>query len=412
MPDPHPSARLAKLIEANVIAVHAYQIALARKLGKGDPNCYGSKLSDTDLESIVSHQGNLLASDTTVMTAWAKGQKSTFDPSQDLDPILSSSLTIPENAPVNTFTTYLRKQSNVPSAHVRAIANLYQTILEVERDGDRLQEEYDFFIALNLPVTLRQLDLPGNDALFLEAGTSLSAQTCVSPFDTDAAAWQIAGRKIWNWGDKKLHMRDEQVLAREISQEADLKAVIAKIHALPAQKIAIIGHSFTMGAHWSSPSSFVPIVSSIFGKRNPQVEFKQFAAGGLTASRAYKNFFSEVRSWKPDKILLVILTRTDEDFAALRQLAEGFSNEETKLYMFDNLLDPDEKDRALKNRQLEVALASGITVIEVGEILASSPQRDQFLCLDGIHMTEPYHRLMAKEWLKFLVGAREAKMGR
>ena len=30
--------------------------------------------------------------------------------------------------------------------------------------------------------------------------------------------------------------------------------------------------------------------------------------------------------------------------------------------------------------------------------------------LDGIHMTEPYPRRMAKEWLKLLVGAREAAL--
>jgi len=29
--------------------------------------------------------------------------------------------------------------------------------------------------------------------------------------------------------------------------------------------------------------------------------------------------------------------------------------------------------------------------------------------IDGIHMTEPYHRLMAKEWLKYLAGARGDK---
>jgi hypothetical protein len=28
------------------------------------------------------------------------------------------------------------------------------------------------------------------------------------------------------------------------------------------------------------------------------------------------------------------------------------------------------------------------------------------VCLDRIHMTEPWHRLMAKEWLELLVGAR------
>ena len=49
-----------------------------------------------------------------------------------------------------------------------------------------------------------------------------------------------------------------------------------------------------------------------------------------------------------------------------------------------------------------------MTVIEVSPLLVAAPDRDRFLCLDGIHMTEPYHRLMAKEWLKVLVGARGA----
>jgi len=41
----------------------------------------------------------------------------------------------------------------------------------------------------------------------------------------------------------------------------------------------------------------------------------------------------------------------------------------------------------------------------VSPTLAASPNRGRFLCLDHIHMTEPYHRLMAKEWLKIIVGA-------
>jgi hypothetical protein len=30
--------------------------------------------------------------------------------------------------------------------------------------------------------------------------------------------------------------------------------------------------------------------------------------------------------------------------------------------------------------------------------------------MDGVHMTEPYHRLMAKEWLKLLAGVRGPKL--
>ena len=36
-------------------------------------------------------------------------------------------------------------------------------------------------------------------------------------------------------------------------------------------------------------------------------------------------------------------------------------------------------------------------------ILAASPDRGRFSCLDHIHMTEPYHRLMAKEWLRVIL---------
>jgi hypothetical protein len=45
-------------------------------------------------------------------------------------------------------------------------------------------------------------------------------------------------------------------------------------------------------------------------------------------------------------------------------------------------------------------------VVEVASRLATAPDRERFLSLDGIHMTEPYHRLMAREWLKLLVNAR------
>ena len=48
------NTRLSQLVEANVIATHAYQVLLAKKSGKGDPNCYGSgKLSDSELEALV-----------------------------------------------------------------------------------------------------------------------------------------------------------------------------------------------------------------------------------------------------------------------------------------------------------------------------------------------------------------------
>jgi hypothetical protein len=77
--------------------------------------------------------------------------------------------------------------------------------------------------------------------------------------------------------------------------------------------------------------------------------------------------------------------------------------------MFDEVHDPASVNPGVVERAAASAGEGGIEVIEVGSILAASPDRSRFVCLDGIHMTEPYHRLMAKEWLKYLAGARGAK---
>jgi hypothetical protein len=404
-------ARLRQLVEANVIAVHAFQVLLAKTSSKGDQSCFSpGKLSDAELSALSDHQASLLKSDLAAIKAWVNGARSTFDPKKDLEPILNSRLTVPEKTPVNVFTNYLRQNTTASEVKIRAVASLYQTVLEVERDGDRLQEEYAFYIGLGLPVYVGQFNLPGTDADLLTVGRKLEGLSCEAPVGTSAPEWQIAGRKIWNWGEKNLHIRDERVVAAELLKEPDIERLEPRLRSLPAQKVAVVGHSFTMGLHWSSPSSFVPIVIDVFRRENPKVEFKQFAAGGLTASRAQKRFYQDVLAWKPDKVLLVVMTRTDEDYEALKQMGRGFRAAGIRTYMFDELHDPAAVAPGTVERARKAAADSGIEVIEVGELLANAPERAKFICLDGIHMTEPYHRLMAKEWLKYLAGERGNKL--
>ncbi len=405
----HSQARLAQLVEANIIAVHAFQVLLAETSGKGQACFSAGELSEGALSGLAEHQAKLLKSDLKQVKLWANGRESAFDPAADLEPILSSGLKIPDNAPVNVFTRYLRQNTKAGEVEIRAVASLYQTVLEVERDGDRLQEQFAFHIALGLPVYVGQFNLPGTDADLLTTGRKLEGQSCEAPVGTSAAQWQIAGRKIWNWGEKNLHIRDERVLAAELLKEPDVKSLAARLRALSTQRIAVVGHSFTMGLHWSSPSSFVPIVIDVFRRENPKVEFRQYAAGGLTASRAQKRFYKDVLAWKPDKVMLVVMTRTDEDYEALKQIGQGLSGAGIKTYMFDEVHDPAAVTPGTVERARRTAAEAGIEVIEVGSILASSPERSKFICLDGIHMTEPYHRLMAKEWLKYLAGARGDK---
>jgi hypothetical protein len=404
-------SRLLQLVEANIVGTHAYQVLLVKQSGKGDPNCFApGRLSDRDLDALVVHQAKLLKSDVNAINAWVRGTKTSFDPAADLMPLLSSGLTPGPNAPVNVFASYLQQRTKFGPTKTRAISSLYQTVLEVERDGDLLQDQFAFYIALGLPVYIRQLHLPGTDSDMLSYGRDLAGRSCAAPFDTGAAEWQIAGRKIWNWGEKNLHIRDEKVVAAELLRERDVKVLEPRLRALPAQRIAVIGHSFTMGLHWSSPSSFVPIVIDVFRRENPKVEFKQFAGGGLTATRAKDRFYQSVLDWKPDKVLLVVMTRTDADYEALKDLGLGFKKAGIKTYMFDEVHDPASVNPGVVERAAASAAAGEIEVIEVGSILAASPDRSRFVCLDGIHMTERYHRLMAKEWLKFLAGARGTKI--
>jgi len=288
-------AQLLRLIEANIIGTHAFQILLAKKSAKGDLSCFSAgKLSDAELEALVVHQAKLLKTSVPDLVSWVNGQQSKFDPRQNLEPLLSSGVKLYPTTPVNVFDAYLRQQTHFGPIKTRAIASLYQTVLEVERDGDLLQDQFAFYIGLGLPVYLKQLGLPGKDLDLLSFGQELVGRSCAAPFDAGAAEWQIAGRKIWNWGEKNLHVRDEKVLAAELLSERDVKSLVPRLRALPPQKIAVIGHSFTMGLHWSSPSSFVPTVIDVFRRTNPGVQFKQFTGGGLTATRARDRFYQSV----------------------------------------------------------------------------------------------------------------------
>jgi hypothetical protein len=164
----------------------------------------------------------------------------------------------------------------------------------------------------------------------------------------------------------------------------------------------VIGHSFTMDLHWASPSAFVPIVTALLKDVNPKIEVRQFEGGGLSSTRAYNRFFADAVAWKPDIVLLVVLNRNAEDLANLARLGKGLGATGARVFMFDDLHDPDASDAAALAREWTTARTSGITVVEVSRRLAQSPDRARFVSLDGIHMTEPWHRLMAREWLALL----------
>ena len=396
-------SRRAELVEANIIAVQAYQILLARKAGGAALNaCYPATLPDTaTLESLVKHQQSLLAEPTGEVVRWADAQSSPFDPARDLQPLLDAKLTLSESLPVNVFTRYLKaKAPGQPGEKIRSVANLYQTVLEVERDGDVLQDLYRFYIALKLPVYVGQFGLPGSDADLLAAAKELAGKSCASPFDLSAPAWQIAGRKIWNWGVKQLHIRDRNTIAKELLTEPQIAKLIPAMKALPAERIAVIGHSFTMDQHWSSPSSFVPIVTTMFELEHSRVEFRQWQAGGLRFARAYRDYYADALAWKPNVVLFVLGNSKPADTEALKTMAAGFRAAGARVLMFDDVEDSIAFGEPSAKETEETARKSGVEIIPSHAILDAAPGHASFPCMDGIHKQEPYHLLMAYLWLK------------
>ena len=92
-------------------------------------------------------------------------------------------------------------------------------------------------------------------------------------------------------------------------------------------------------------------------------------------------------------------------------VGQGFKTAGIRAFIFDDVHDPDVADPVKVQKENAVAREAGIVVVDAAKVLAASPDKSRFVCLDGIPMTEPYHRLMAKEWLKLLVGVRTPSLG-
>jgi hypothetical protein len=413
--------RLAKIVEANVVATHAWEILLADTVEKTPalledyqkgpfPHFVMGAFTRPQLHTLVDHQAALVKTDISQIKAWTEGKPSSFAPQKDLEPILAAKLTLSDSLPVNVMTAYLTAKIKKPAADIRAVANLMQMTLEEDRDADLTQDLLSFYCGLGLLVYFKQLGLPYTESDFLGMGKKLAPRTARAPYGATAEKWQIHGVAISSWAEKQLHIRDDQVLAKELLQEPDIKALLPKIKALPAQKIAVIGHSYTMHVHWASPSSFTQVTAAIFQQENSQVAIRHWTHGGLDAVRAQKLFYDSCLAWKPNTVILAVGGRKPADVTALAGMIKGFKAAGAVVYTFDRLGTKGESNDTTVAKNRAAVEAAGATVIEMGKVISLAPGADKFYAIDGRHMREPYHRLLAKELVKFLAGARKAAL--
>lgn len=409
-PDPHASrdpasSRRARFVEAIAAGVHAYQLLLARKSTRADRACWTTSDDVARLEALVAHFTSLVTEKVDTLRAWADSAPSTFDPKRDLDPLVAAAgrFTMSPRLPLRAIEADLVQYGCSDPSRARALAVLYQLVLEVERDGDVLQDELRLVAALGLPISPKDCGASGSDEDFLAMGRRLAATTCAAPFDVDAKAWQIAGRKLWNWAEKMRGERGASQIAGELAREPEIAALFPRLARLSPRRIVVLGHSYTMSAHWATPASFTDVAAKLIARVNSRVTITHESSGGMTARRALERL-PEVLAGHPDEILLVVVLESEEDFKALRTIGTKAREAHVRLDTFDDVTAPLARPGASVEiaRLRTIARETAMGVIDVSDRLKGADDRDQFVCLDGDHMKEPYHRFMAGAWLAHL----------
>jgi len=401
--------RITDFVTANMIATHAYQVALFRKHGRGDPSCWmADGVSDAELQRLVAHQQALLSEPPDAVRAWADGHAGSFDPSRDMRPLCASPLRASSpKLPVHVLRAYFACQPGTTALQAQALAGVLQMMLDIDRDGDLLHRLFAHYVRLGLPVHTGQIGIAARtDEEFLALARMLTPEFATAPFDTDDLTLRMMFRKLWTWGHRHTGERNARTVAQELLQEPDVQRLLPRLRAIPPQRIAQIGHSFSMEVHWQSPSAFVPFVREILASVNPSVAIRQWTAGGLSLSRPVaEQYYQDALEWKPNRVLFVVALHKDKDYVALERMTSGFRAAGVKeVAVFDHLRPTQENTmyEESEKQMRAVAQRAGLTIIKARARLDASPDVANFAALDGIHMAEPYHRTMATIWLEFL----------
>jgi hypothetical protein len=403
--------RRSMLVEALIRGVNAHHGLLARTAGHGgDESCLGTAgVATPRLEAFVQHHQALIATPLAEIQAWLKGAESPFNPGFHLSPLFETGPRESATSAVARLTAALRNTgSTAPTPSLRAVAHLHQIALETNRDGNVLQQTYTFLHGLGLPIDLDEIAIPHSASDLTGLAHTLGTGTCAAPYEVTRAAWRITLQKILNWGLKHRGIRDTAVVTREILATPAVQALAPHIASLPAQNIVIIGHSFTMPEHWSSPSSFAALTIEALRTLNPEIHVTRFSQGGLSAADAQSQYYDQALALAPQRIYLAVTTLTAADRAALALMIRGFRGAHIETLLFDavDIHDPYNHNPAVATAAVRTARDAGATIVPVQsayEDLTSGLTR-RHLSLDGVHMTEPYHRFMTLRFLSHLVG--------
>ncbi|MFC1452017.1 SGNH/GDSL hydrolase family protein [Verrucomicrobiota bacterium] len=399
-------SRRDQLVKACVQGVHAHQIRLCRKEEKGDSSVFSApRMDGAALAALVQAHRRILQADADELVNWADRASSSFSAKADLDKLLNADLRLEGRLPVVVAEeAFIELNAPVSSARIKALANVMQVVLEVERDQYVLQEQMDLYERLGLLISPSELGLKDDNDTFLTFGEQVAGKCCEAPYATDAPAWQISLRKLQNWASKRKGLIGPGDYAEELLQRDDIRPLLPRIRSMPPRRFLVIGHSYVHPLHWSSSAKMNEILAAVFEKENPGVVFSALCEGLLDTVKARKRFLPRGLDSQPDFVLFVIDFRGDEGVAALRDMVREFREGGARVACFDQYW----PGNAAEGHQRALTMLrdeEGLELIEAWEVLNNHPKREDFLCLDGIHMRPSYHMAMAGEILKHFVNA-------
>ena len=391
-------SRLVDLVNAFISGVHWGQVMRQERAPiKGDPVLFGrGSHSPEKLQELFEDFKKLVKVPPARIVPWTRGERDA-----EIDGLIAKLLAAPiptsDRLPVNVMIAYMKRRLTGPEEFfVRAVANLVQLCLEMDHDGTYLQDLYAIYIALGI----KQLSLPDNDADQIAAAEELSKLCAPGPYPCDAVAFRPIIQKLVWWAEKNTGRRDKAVLARELLDDPEIKALIPALKKLPPRRIAILGHSMTMSLHWSTFGSWCDVALEVMKSLNPGFEHKGFQTGGLDGRHAVKLHLENLLAYKPNETYVLMANYGAEDEAAFEKVASELNRIGSKFILVDDnrpwiLIEP---RVAAFNKKL--CSKEGRALLEFHALGKTAPGHENWPCLDEIHMLTDGHMFYAKETLK------------
>ena len=401
--------RRGQVVESFIQAIHLHQVNLCLSGKTGDIHAFADIGRTAEARAVLLQEfDTLAATGADGIARWVE-QGDAAEPAvgRAVGALLAKPAPLADALPVSQVAALLRARApQAELAGIRALASLYQLVLEVERDGTVLPAMFKNYIALKLPVFLDEIGLAYDTADFIAMAELLAASCCAAPVDVSLRSWQLASRKIKNLGERHAGKVTAEHYADELAGWPEVAACADVVRKWAPRRFTVLGHSFTMSAHWASHASFTDMAFTLMARWNPNFTVTRVHAGSMTPRKAVElKLVDRALESKPTDTIIVMVVDTGEHRQILQDIIRRLRGIGSRVYFFDALSADGYPLSRYPTAVPEAARQAGASIVEVKKTLENHPWRSQFLCLDECHMDPPYHKVMAAEFIKFLTRA-------